>query len=138
MSFNYEEIGGYTLDEADEANLIQIQIECTFVWVTKDGSQSCRFSSYAPDTCQAWDEQGACWTARDGPSDLIPVVNLNTVTSSSVPGSKFNRVRDIPSPLPHSGQSCGLCHFGMLAPQARQTITFVRMRTCQWPGPLCL
>jgi hypothetical protein len=64
--------------------------------VTKDGSQSCRFSSYAPDTCRAWNEQGACWTARDGPSDLIPVVNLNTVTSSSVPGSKFNRVRDIP------------------------------------------
>jgi hypothetical protein len=39
------------------------------------------------------------------------------------------------SPLPHSGQNCRLCHFGMLAPQARQTITFVRMRTCQWPGP---
>jgi hypothetical protein len=34
------------------------------------------------------------------------------------------------SPLPHSGQNCGLRHLGMLAPQARQTITFVRMRAC--------
>ena len=35
--FNYDYVGGYTLDEQAEAELIAAQNECTFMWSTKEG-----------------------------------------------------------------------------------------------------
>ncbi|MFN3232030.1 MAG: pyridoxamine 5'-phosphate oxidase family protein [Alphaproteobacteria bacterium] len=35
--FTYDDVSGYTLDEADERKLIKAQNECTFMWSTKDG-----------------------------------------------------------------------------------------------------
>lgn len=35
--FNYDYVGGYTLDEQAEHELIAAQNECTFMWSTKEG-----------------------------------------------------------------------------------------------------
>ena len=35
--FNYDDVSGYTLDDADIQALIQAQNECTFMWSTKEG-----------------------------------------------------------------------------------------------------
>ena len=35
--FTYDDVGGYTLDEADERALVEAQNACTFMWSTKDG-----------------------------------------------------------------------------------------------------
>ena len=35
--FNYDYVGGYTLDEQAEAELIAAQNECTFMWSTREG-----------------------------------------------------------------------------------------------------
>ena len=35
--FNYDDVSGYTLEEADEAELIASQTECTFIWANKQG-----------------------------------------------------------------------------------------------------
>lgn len=35
--FTYDDVGSYTLDDADERALVEAQNECTFMWSTKDG-----------------------------------------------------------------------------------------------------
>ena len=35
--FNYDNVRGYTLDNAAERELVEAQNECTFMWSTKDG-----------------------------------------------------------------------------------------------------
>ena len=46
---NYEDITDFGLDEADEVELIAEQNECTFVWVTMDGSPMAVTMSYLRD-----------------------------------------------------------------------------------------
>ena len=36
-SFNYDDVSGYTLDDADAQALIAAQNECTFMWSTREG-----------------------------------------------------------------------------------------------------
>ena len=35
--FNYEDVTVYTLDNADEENMLKLQTECTFIWANKEG-----------------------------------------------------------------------------------------------------
>jgi len=43
---DYEDVTVYGLDAAREAELIEQQNECTFVWVTRDGSPMAVIMSY--------------------------------------------------------------------------------------------
>jgi general stress protein 26 len=52
--FNYDNVKGYTLDEADERELVEAQNECTFMWATRDGWPVGVIMSYVY-------EQGCFW-----------------------------------------------------------------------------
>ncbi len=36
-TFTYDDVSSYTLDEADEAQLLELQNECNFMWTNKEG-----------------------------------------------------------------------------------------------------
>lgn len=36
-TFNYDDVSSYTLDDADERELVETQKECTFMWSNKEG-----------------------------------------------------------------------------------------------------
>ena len=83
---NYEEVTVYDLDPADEDRLIAEQNECTFGWITKDGSPMSVIMSFLRS------EDGTFWfTASDqrkriGAIRLDPRVSI-TITSA---GTSFD------------------------------------------------
>lgn len=36
-TFTYDDVSAYTLDEADEARLLEVQNECNFMWTNREG-----------------------------------------------------------------------------------------------------
>jgi general stress protein 26 len=53
-AFNYDYVGGYTLDDAAERELIEAQNECTFMWSTRDGWPVGVIMSYVFDRGCFW------------------------------------------------------------------------------------
>lgn len=65
---NYEDVTVYELDPEAEADMIDKQKECTFCWVTKDGSPMAVIMSYlrAPD--------GTFWMTASGQRKRVPAI----------------------------------------------------------------
>jgi general stress protein 26 len=81
---DYEDVTVYDLDPADEQTLIDQQNECTFVWVTKDGSPMAVVMSYlrTPD--------GTFWMTASGQRKRVPAIRRDgrvaiVVTSTGAP-----------------------------------------------------
>ena len=80
---DYEDVTVYGLDEDDERELIAQQNECTFVWVTKDGSPMAVIMSYL-------EKDGRFWMTASGQRKRIPAIRRDArvaivVTSTGTP-----------------------------------------------------
>jgi general stress protein 26 len=64
---DYEDVTVYGLDAAREAELIEQQNECTFVWVTRDGSPMAVIMSYLL-------KDGKFWMTASGQRKRIPAI----------------------------------------------------------------
>ncbi len=83
---NYEEVTVYDLDPADEDRLIAEQNECTFGWITKDGSPMSVTMSFLRS------DDGTFWLTASGERKRIDAVRIEprvsiTVTSA---GTSFD------------------------------------------------
>jgi general stress protein 26 len=78
---NYEDVTVYGLDPESEAQLVAEQNECTFGWVTKDGSPMAAIMSYFRT------DDGTLWMTASGQRKRIPAIRRDprvvvTITSS--------------------------------------------------------
>ncbi len=78
---NYEDVTVYGLDPEHEERLIAEQNECTFGWVTKDGSPMAAIMSYLRT------DDGTIWMTASGQRKRIPAIRRDprvvvTITSS--------------------------------------------------------
>ncbi len=78
---NYEEVTVYDLDPADEDRLVAEQNECTFGWITKDGSPMSVTMSYLRS------DDGRLWFTASNQRKRIAAIRLDprvsvTITSS--------------------------------------------------------
>jgi general stress protein 26 len=64
---NYEDVTVYALDDPKERELIDQQNECTFAWVTKDGSPMAVIMSYL-------EKDGRFWMTASGQRKRIPAI----------------------------------------------------------------
>lgn len=64
---NYEDVTKYGLDPADEARMIDEQDECTFCWVTADGSAMAVIMSYL-------EKDGRFWLTASSQRKRIPAL----------------------------------------------------------------
>lgn len=65
---DYEDVTVYGLDPDDEEQLIAEQNECTFCWVTKDGSPMAVIMSYLRD------DDGVFWMTASSQRKRIPAI----------------------------------------------------------------
>ncbi len=78
---NYEDVTVYGLDPEREAQMIDEQNECTFGWVTKDGSPMAAIMSYFRT------DDGKIWMTASGQRKRIPAIRRDarvvvTITST--------------------------------------------------------
>jgi general stress protein 26 len=88
---DYEDVTVYGLDAADEDQLIAEQNECTFAWVTKDGSPMAVIMSYLRT------EDGTFWMTASGQRKRIPAIRRDprvtiVVTSAGTPSGSGRTV----------------------------------------------
>lgn len=65
---DYEDVTSYGLDPHDEQRLVDEQNECTFVWVTADGSPMAVIMSYLRT------DDGTIWMTASGQRKRIPAI----------------------------------------------------------------
>jgi nitroimidazol reductase NimA-like FMN-containing flavoprotein (pyridoxamine 5'-phosphate oxidase superfamily) len=64
---NYEDVTVYGLDTDQEAELVALQNECTFVWTTRDGSPMAVIMSYL-------EHDGKFWMTASGQRKRVPAL----------------------------------------------------------------
>lgn len=82
---NYEDVTVYGLDREREDQLIDEQLECTFGWVTKDGSPMAAIMSYFRT------EDGVFWMTASGQRKRIPAIrrDARVVVTVTSPGTSM-------------------------------------------------
>jgi hypothetical protein len=86
---NYEDVTVYGLDPAEEDLLVSLQNECTFGWITKDGSPMSLIMSYLRT------DDGAFWLTACDQRKRVDAIRKDprvtiTITSAGIPqGSGF-------------------------------------------------
>jgi general stress protein 26 len=82
---NYEDVTVYGLDPERETQLIDEQLECTFGWVTKDGSPMAAIMSYFRT------EDGVFWMTASGQRKRIPAIRRDgrVVVTVTSPGTSM-------------------------------------------------
>jgi general stress protein 26 len=80
---NYEDVTKYTLDPETEAMMIEQQNECTFCWVTSDGSPMAVIMSYLH-------KDGKFWLTASSQRKRIPAIRRDprvciVITSTGAP-----------------------------------------------------
>jgi nitroimidazol reductase NimA-like FMN-containing flavoprotein (pyridoxamine 5'-phosphate oxidase superfamily) len=88
--FNYEDVTVYTLDNADEENMLKLQTECTFIWANKEGWPLGVIMSYV------W-AKGCFWITLTSQRARVPAMRRDNrcavcVTST---GSKAGRSQTV-------------------------------------------
>ena len=87
---NYEDITYFGLEPSDEHELVAEQTECTFVWLTSDGSPMAVVMSYLRD------DDGVFWLTATSQRKRIPAIRRDgrvciVINSSGPPGGGSGR-----------------------------------------------